>query len=202
MRTHRMTSAEVPGPGKTWDDNPARKLRDLSARYRRCFWLDGGGAREWSGRRSMVGWLADDAVSLTYNAATRLTTKHRGNTAETLQADIFEALEAEVVAGPADAHWVGYFGYAARPDLTARPDPHLPDAVWMCATGMEFVDHTVRPSQSLAEMTADMPPPTTEYSAAFDRGIPQAARPQPSAIRRFPPAQPARHLSLAAQFLA
>ena len=47
---------------------------DIAARHPRCFWLDGGGAREWSGRRSMVGWLDDDDVSLTYDAATRTVT--------------------------------------------------------------------------------------------------------------------------------
>ena len=31
--------------------------------------------------------------------------------------DVFAVLEAELAAGPPDAHWVGYFGYAARPDL-------------------------------------------------------------------------------------
>ena len=36
---------------------------EVAAAHPRCFWLDGGGAREWSGRRSMVGWLDDEAKS-------------------------------------------------------------------------------------------------------------------------------------------
>ena len=39
------------------------------ARSDRMFWLDGGGARAWSGRRSLVGVLDDDDVSLTFDAA-------------------------------------------------------------------------------------------------------------------------------------
>ena len=34
-----------------------------------------------------------------------------------------------MASGPDDAWWCGYFGYAARPDLPARPDGRLPDAV-------------------------------------------------------------------------
>ena len=34
-------------------------FRAVAAEHPRCFWLDGGGAREWSGRRSIIGWLSD-----------------------------------------------------------------------------------------------------------------------------------------------
>ena len=34
----------------------------------RAFWLDGTGARPWSGRFSYVGWLGPDDVSLAYDA--------------------------------------------------------------------------------------------------------------------------------------
>ena len=56
--------------------DPVPFFRDVAATYPRSFWLDGGGARDWSGRRSMVGWLEDDDVSLTYDAATRTVTRH------------------------------------------------------------------------------------------------------------------------------
>ena len=46
-------------------------FREAAAAHQRCFWLDGGGAREWSGRRSLIGILEPDDVSLTYSAATR-----------------------------------------------------------------------------------------------------------------------------------
>ena len=40
--------------------DPVDHFRAVAAEHPRCFWLDGGGAREWSGRRSIIGWLAED----------------------------------------------------------------------------------------------------------------------------------------------
>ena len=45
--------------------DPAVLFASVAAEQPRCFWLDGGGAREWSGRRSLLGWLEPDDVSLT-----------------------------------------------------------------------------------------------------------------------------------------
>ncbi len=56
--------------------------------------------------------------------------------------DVFAVLEAELAAGSPSDHWFGYLGYACRPDLPARPDPHLPDAVWMRPSSVRFVDHS------------------------------------------------------------
>ena len=67
-------------------------FRSVAAEHRRCFWLDGGGAREWSGRRSLIGWLDDDAVSLTYDAARRVVTRHRGGRSEPVGDDVFDAV--------------------------------------------------------------------------------------------------------------
>ena len=104
----------------------------VAAEHPRCFWLDGGGAREWSGRRSMVGWLDEDDVSLTFHAGPREVRRHAGGRVDVVGSDIFEVLEAELAAGAPDDQWFGYLGYAARPDLfPAAPDPDLPDAVWM-----------------------------------------------------------------------
>ena len=115
---------------------------EIAARYARCFWLDGGGAREWSGRRSMVGWLDDDDLSLTFHAASREVRRHVGGRVEVVGSDVFDVLAAELAAGSPDDQWFGYFGYAARPDLfAARPDPLLPDAVWMRAPHVRFFDH-------------------------------------------------------------
>ena len=50
-------------------DDPVAFFRSVAAAHSRCFWLDGGGAREWSGRRSILGWLDDDDVSLSYSRA-------------------------------------------------------------------------------------------------------------------------------------
>lgn len=135
----------------------------------RSFWLDGGGARGWSGRRSLLGWLDDDDVSLTYDAARREVTRHAGGRAEVVGDDVFAVLEAEVADGPPDAQWFGYLGYACRPDLPARPDPLVPDAVWMRPSHLRVLDHTEPPPA--AEPSAPMGPlvDPEEYAAAFAR---------------------------------
>ena len=121
--------------------DPVAFFRDVAATYPRCFWLDGGGAREWSGRRSMVGWLEEDDVSLSYDAATREVTRHAGGRSSVVGDDVFDALAAELAAGSPDDHWVGYLGYACRPDLPASVGGPLPDAVWMRPREIRFFDH-------------------------------------------------------------
>ncbi len=123
--------------------DPVAYFREIAARHPRCFWLDGGGAREWSGRRSMIGWLDEDDVSLTYDAARREVTRHGGGRAEVVGDDVFAALEAEIDAGTPDDHWFGYLGYACRPDLPAATGGGLPDAVWMRAPHVRLFDHAV-----------------------------------------------------------
>jgi para-aminobenzoate synthetase len=156
---------------------------DVAAEHARCFWMDGGGAREWSGRRSMVGWLEDDDVSITFHAGPREVRRHAGGRAEVVGDDVFDVLEAELAAGPDDAHWFGYLGYAARPDLCpARPDPDLPDAVWMRPTHLRFFDHDLAPGDAIGQRrqagsastwrlvtNAVAPEPPVEYSHAFGR---------------------------------
>ena len=56
--------------------DPAAFFGEVAAAHRRCFWLDGGGAREWSGRRSIIGWLDPDAPSVSYDAARGVVTLH------------------------------------------------------------------------------------------------------------------------------
>ena len=56
--------------------DPVRRFGELAASYDRMFWLDGGGSRSWSGRRSIVGYLRDEDVSLSYDAATREVRRH------------------------------------------------------------------------------------------------------------------------------
>jgi para-aminobenzoate synthetase len=162
--------------------DPVGFFRDTAAAYPRCFWLDGGGAREWSGRRSMVGWLDEDDVSLSYSAATREVTRHAGGRASVVGDDVFAALETELAAGSPDDHWVGYLGYACRPDLPAAVGGPLPDAVWMRPREIRFFDHELA-GQSLnlsAETSADKfrfprltgetdtpPTPPAPYAAAF-----------------------------------
>ncbi len=113
----------------------------MQARHPRCVWLDGGGARDWSRRRSILGWLDDDDVSLTYDATAREVTRHAGGRAVVVGDDPFVVLEAELAAGRASDQWFGYLGYAARPDLPAAGDPDLPDAVWLRPSHLREYDH-------------------------------------------------------------
>ncbi|WP_134768142.1 anthranilate synthase component I family protein [Nocardioides sp. 1609] len=156
----------------------------VAATHPRCFWLDGGGAREWSGRRSVLGWLDDDDVSLTYSAARREVTRWVAGDAggalvgTVVGDDVFAVLEAELATG--EGQWFGYLGYAARPDLPAPPDPTLPDAVWMRPSHVRMYDHPpgeVRPSRGgdvpgnagSPRSTGDPDSPPAAYAAAFDR---------------------------------
>ena len=129
-------------------------LRTVAAQHPRCFWLDRVHPRGWPGQAPVVGWLADDDVSITYDAATRSVSRHTGDGAELVGDDLWAVLDAEVAAGPADALWVGYAGYAARPDLPARSGSGLPDAVWL----------RVDPSrtQQVALAAEAEPPPATD----------------------------------------
>ncbi|KRF34748.1 anthranilate synthase component I family protein [Nocardioides sp. Soil805] len=120
--------------------DPAAAFASVAAEHPRCFWLDGGGAREWSGRRSIVGWLEDDDVSLTYDAARREVRRHAGGASVVVGDDIWAVLEASMVPGE---QWFGYLGAACRPDLPARPDPDLPDAVWMRPSHVRSFEHRV-----------------------------------------------------------
>ena len=124
-------------------DDVVEVVRAGLRRSDRVFWLDGGGARDWSGRRSLVGVLDDDDVSLTYDAGRREVVRHRGARSQVVGDDVFAVLEAEVArdAGDPDVHWVGVLGYAARPDLPARPWGLGPDAVWMRTRRISFFDH-------------------------------------------------------------
>ncbi|CAM3287877.1 anthranilate synthase component I family protein [Nocardioides dubius] len=119
---------------------------EVAARHPRCFWLDGGGARDWSGRRSLIGWLDDDDLSLSYDATSRTVTAHQGDTSRVVGNDIFEVLAEYVARDRASGepvHWVGYFGYPSRADLPARVDPGdpAPSAVWMRTRHVELYRH-------------------------------------------------------------
>ncbi|GAA3678469.1 hypothetical protein GCM10022237_42350 [Nocardioides ginsengisoli] len=121
--------------------DPAEAFARIQARHARCVWLDGGGARDWSRRRSILGWLEDDDVSLTYDAATREVTRHAGGRSVVVGDDPFAVLEAELAVGSPSDQWFGYFGYACRADLPALPDPDLPDAVWLRPSHLREYEH-------------------------------------------------------------
>ena len=164
--------------------DPREIFTTAAGRHRRMFWLDGGGAREWSGRRSLIGWLADEDLSLTYNATAREVVRHRGGVREPAGDDIFACLEEEIARDQGDprVHWVGYFGYACRPDLPAqlhpepvgRADDRVPDALWMRVRNPLVFEHPSRPEPSgvespLACSTAGVAVGLEEYRGWFDR---------------------------------
>ncbi len=154
--------------------DPVPEFLGVAARHDRCFWLDGGGGRPWSGRRSILGWLADDDVSLTYDAARREVTRHCGGRAEVVGDDIFAVLEDGVADGPSDAHWVGYLGYACRPDLPALVRPAapgaMPDAVWMRTRNVRVFEHpptTDAPVRAVEARAGGALVPPRDYQHAF-----------------------------------
>jgi para-aminobenzoate synthetase len=147
-----------------------RTFVELAGGHDRMFWLDGGGARAWSGRRSILGALRDGDVSLTYEAATRQVRRHQHGRCDVVGDDPFRALDAEMRrdAGDRAVSWVGYFGYACRPDLPASVG-RGPDAVWMRVRDPLIVPHepTTGAGTAIPRLpTAAAPPPT--YADAFE----------------------------------
>lgn len=151
---------------------PEELFRTVAASHDRVFWLDGGGARAWSSRRSVIGWLDADDVSLTFDAAAREVTRHTGTSSEVVGDDIFAALATEIDTGDPDDSWVGYFGYACRTDLPARPGVGVPDAVWMRTRNLRAFEHDpgARAARSAGPRAAPASPEVPEeYAAAFAR---------------------------------
>ena len=141
------------------------------ARSDRLFWLDGGGSRDWSGRRSLVGVLDEDDVSLSFDAGRQEVSRHQGDRDEVVGTDVFAVLEAEIARdrGDPDVHWVGCFGYASRPDLQAGPWGHGPDAIWMRCRSPIFFDHTRVLEPVPGPVEGDPTRTPGWYAAAFAR---------------------------------
>jgi para-aminobenzoate synthetase len=144
-------------------------VREGFARSDRVFWLDGGGSRDWSGRRSLVGVLDHDDVSLTFDAVREEVTRHQGDRSAVVGTDVFTVLESEIAAdeGDADVHWVGCFGYASRPDLGATPWGIGPDAIWMRSRDVRFFDHDAPAPAEPVEVSGSDPSAPAWYRDAF-----------------------------------
>jgi para-aminobenzoate synthetase len=139
------------------------EFRRVAASHDRCFWLDGGGSRPWSGRRSIIGRLAADDLSLIYDATRREVVEHPSG--QVVGDDVFTVLQ-DLQDGDPDTHWVGYLGYAARPDLPARSLPGVPDAVWMRCRDVRVTEEPGRVLEREPEQPAEHATPRW-YAEAF-----------------------------------
>ena len=162
--------------GWAQESPPASEFGAIAAAHDRCFWLDGAATRPWSSHRSILGWLTDQDVSLSFSAARGEVTRHVGERSEVVGHDIFTALREAVADDATDGQetmWVGWFGYACRPDLPARAgNDEMPDAVWMRARHTHVITHEPGDADGPAVTT---PPPSGRpvvppgYAAAFDQ---------------------------------
>ncbi len=148
------------------------RFRALASVHERCFWLDGGGGLDWSGRRSLVGWLEDDDVSL--SLVDGKVFRHAQGSSVAVGNDIFDifdVLETEMEGDDSDVHWVGYFGYASRADLPAGVDTEdlAPTAVWMRARHVEVFDHEELPAGRRAPGPSASLSAPADYRRAFDQ---------------------------------
>ncbi len=139
------------------------EFRRIASSHDRCFWLDGGGSQPWSGQRSIIGWLEPDDLSLTYDAARREVVEQPSG--RVVGDDVFAVLQA-LQDGDPGTHWVGFLGYAARPDLPARTMPGVPDAVWM-RTRTVFVEEGHVPVDAPERGEGPAAELPQEYATAF-----------------------------------
>jgi para-aminobenzoate synthetase len=147
--------------------NVEERFREIAATHERCFWLDGGGGLGWSGRRSLLGWLDADDVSLV--AADGEVRRLSGDSDDVIGTDVFDVLERLMAADGPDVHWVGFFGYDARADLPARPHPTTPTSIWMRATQVEAFDHPNPPHPRSTMPAAQTRNADASYATAFGR---------------------------------
>jgi para-aminobenzoate synthetase len=150
--------------------DPVVRFGELAASYERMFWLDGGGSRSWSGRRSILGHLRDEDVSLTYDSGTREVWRQASGSVDVVGDDPFAVLAEHVARDGGDpaVSWVGYFGYAARADLPARTGSGVPDAVWMRVRDPLFVTHGEGSPPPPVVRRGPARPVPADYAAAFE----------------------------------
>jgi para-aminobenzoate synthetase len=131
--------------GWDWVDPEAFFVTHVALKAR-SFWLDGSGSRAWSGRMTYVGWLEPDDVSLTLQASSGSVVAHTAYDSDRVGDDVFGVLDdygRRSSTGLRSAGWVGFFGYAARPDLPALRDSAegALDACWLRAGRRVAFDH-------------------------------------------------------------
>ena len=158
-------------------------VREGFARSDRVFWLDGGGARDWSGRRSIVGVLARRR-----RLADLRRRKARGppapqavrRSSATTSSRVLEA--GDRLATPATRTCTGSATSAtpAGPTSGARPSGIGPDAVWMrCARRA-----LLRPRASGSDEARRRSQPGRRHPARPPAGTPTAFARGPGAPAR------------------
>jgi para-aminobenzoate synthetase len=136
----------------------------------RSWWLDGGGARAWSGRMTYIGWLEPCDLSVTYSTSTGVAVHGSGagvavhrsppddvglSSYRPAATDIFGWLaeygrDREGTATSRrdgrSSGWVGFLGYAARSGLPTRHsnDSAEYDACWLRTERRVAFDHERR----------------------------------------------------------
>ncbi|MER7608988.1 anthranilate synthase component I family protein [Nocardioides sp. NPDC127503] len=148
------------------------RFAEMASTHPRCFWLEAGPGPT---SRSIMGALRDDDISLTYDAGRGEVLRHRGGDVSLVGTDIFTVLGDELARTPENEIWVGYFGYACRPDLPARishtGDPAMSDAIWMRTRHSSPIG---QPPAHLARTTTRFHPASSvnttpiAYTRAFD----------------------------------
>lgn len=104
----------------------------------------------------LCGTLGADDPSLTFDATAREV--RRWPDGVVVGDDVFTVL-GEEIAGDPGGLWVGWFGYACRSDLPARPADHgVPDAVWMrVPSGVERTPGAGRSARGSLQRRAPQP---------------------------------------------
>ena len=174
------TGRELPGAA---DERPDLDAGSSSWRRRAtgCFWLDGGGARAWSGRRSLLGWLDDDDVSLTYDAARARCAGTQHGRAEVVGDDVFAVLAARSPRRRRPRRALGRLPrlrLPARP-ARARPRPTACPTRSGCGSATPRSSTTPSPSSAGGRPPAgdarDVARPATWYADGVRRGAGAAA---------------------------
>jgi para-aminobenzoate synthetase len=114
----------------------------------------------------VLGALGPDDLSLTYDRARAEVVAWPSG--EVVGDDVFTVLDAGLDGDP-DTYWVGYLGYAARPDLPGRPHPGVPDAVWLRCRDVRVVEHETAAPSPAAGPPVEAEPVPDWYATAFDR---------------------------------
>ena len=231
LRARRPTGRQLPGPPVT-DPRPLRGSREVAAAHDALLL-----ARRRRGPR-VVGPPVDHRLARRRRRLPDVRRRaRRGRPPPSGDVATWSATTCSPRSRPSSRragrrdHWVGYFGYASRPDLPAATGSRIPDAVWMRARHVRMsTTHATwcEPSggrRARRPATASPPrkpaagrapggrtptrsptcrssctraTPTRSTSPTGEpaqrprpgHGVPPAARAQPRAVRRLPPARP------------